>query len=180
MAAQRADGGWSADAQNLRPRYDTGVTALVLLALMHADPAALEGPQAPAIRAGMDHLLRQQGPDGRFGGDFSGTGFTHYLASMAVQAAAQPARSRPGLAVAAALGPRPICRRNRNGQTQQLSRPSRGISPPLDRCRGSRDHSGDPDARADRIRSLAAQSGLIPLAPQKAVSRGRTRQPIQC
>lgn len=88
MAAQRADGGWSADAQNLRPRYDTGVTALALLALVHADPAALEGSKALSIRAGIAHLLRQQGADGRFGGDFSGAIFVNYLSTMALQAAA--------------------------------------------------------------------------------------------
>ena len=52
MSAQRSDGGWSADEQNLRPRYDTGVTALALLALMHVDSAEPEGPRAAAIRAG--------------------------------------------------------------------------------------------------------------------------------
>ena len=102
MSAQRADGGWSADARNLRPRYDVGVTALVLLALMHADPAALEGPQAGAIRTGMAHLLRQQSPDGRFGGDFSGSGFTQYLAGMALQAAAQLSGADPTWQTAAA------------------------------------------------------------------------------
>ena len=102
MSAQRADGGWSADAQNLRPRYDVGVTALVLLALMHADPAALDGPQAGAIRAGMAHLLRQQSPDGRFGGDFSGAGFTQYLAGMALQAAAKLSGADPTWQTAAA------------------------------------------------------------------------------
>lgn len=95
MAAQRSDGGWSADEQNLRPRYDTGVTALALLALMHADSAALEGPQAAAIRAGMAHLLRQQSPDGSFGGDFSGAEFTHYLAGMAVQMASRLPNADP-------------------------------------------------------------------------------------
>ena len=102
MAAQRADGGWSADAQNLRPRYDTGVTALALLALMHADSAGLEGPQAAAIRAGMAHLLRQQSPDGSFGGDFSGAGFTHYLAGMALQAACRLPNADPAWRVASA------------------------------------------------------------------------------
>ena len=33
MAAQRADGSWTADAQNAPSRYDTSVTALALLAL---------------------------------------------------------------------------------------------------------------------------------------------------
>ena len=102
MAAQRADGGWSADAQNLRPRYDTGVTALALLALMHADSAVLEGPQAAALRAGMAHLLRQQSPDGSFGGDFSGAGFTHYLAGMALQAASRLPNADPAWRVASA------------------------------------------------------------------------------
>ncbi len=89
MAAQRSDGGWSADAQNLRPRYDVGVTALALLALMQTGPSPLEAPQGAAIRSGMDHLIRQQRLDGRFGEDFSGAGFTHYLAGMAARTAAR-------------------------------------------------------------------------------------------
>lgn len=89
MAAQRADGGWSAAERNLRSRYDVGVTALALLALMRADGAPLEGPTAAAIRAGIAHLLRQQRPDGRLGEDFSGSGFTQYLAGMALRAAAR-------------------------------------------------------------------------------------------
>ena len=95
MAAQRADGGWSADARQLRSRYDVGVTALALLALMQADAAPLDGPHAAAIRAGVAHLVRQQRADGRFGEDFSGAGFTQYLAGMAVQAAAKLARAEP-------------------------------------------------------------------------------------
>lgn len=87
MAAQQPDGRWSTDAQHLRPRYDTGVTALALLALMQSDPAPLLGPPADAIRAGIAHLLRQQNPDGRFGMDFSGSEFTHYLAAMALRTA---------------------------------------------------------------------------------------------
>ncbi|HPT17684.1 MAG TPA: hypothetical protein PK388_10405 [Kiritimatiellia bacterium] len=89
MAAQRADGGWSASDGQLHARYDVGVTSLALLALMKAETAPLAGPQADAIRAGVAHLLRQQRGDGRFGEDFSGAGFTQYLASMALQAAAR-------------------------------------------------------------------------------------------
>ena len=89
MAAQRADGGWSADERNLRSRYDVGVTALALLALMQSDAAPLEGPPSAAIRAGIAHLMRQQRADGRFGEDFSGAGFTQYLAGMALRAAAR-------------------------------------------------------------------------------------------
>ena len=88
MAAQRADGGWSASDGQLHVRYDVGVTSLALLALMKAEAAPLAGPQAGAIRAGVAHLLRQQRDDGRFGEDFSGAGFTQYLASMALQTAA--------------------------------------------------------------------------------------------
>ena len=88
MAAQRADGGWSAYDGPLHARYDVGVTSLALLALMKAEAAPLAGPQAGAIRAGVAHLLRQQRGDGRFGEDFSGVGFTQYLASMALQTAA--------------------------------------------------------------------------------------------
>ena len=101
MASQRSDGGWSADVQNLRPRYDPGVTALALLALLHADPAVLQGPRADAIRAGIDHLLRQQQGDGRFGEDFSGTRFTQYLVGMALQAAAQLPHADPAWRTAA-------------------------------------------------------------------------------
>jgi hypothetical protein len=101
MATQRADGGWSADAQNLRPRYDIGVTALALLALIHADPAALQGPQSTAIRAGVTHLISQQGADGHFGEDFSGAAFTQYLAGMALQAAAKMPNADPAWRTAA-------------------------------------------------------------------------------
>lgn len=101
MAAQRADGGWSADERNLRSRYDVSVTALALLALMHADSSPLEGPQGVAIRSGMAHLLRGQQADGRFGEDFSGAGFTHYLAGMAVRTAAKLPDADPDWKIAA-------------------------------------------------------------------------------
>ena len=95
MAAQRADGGWSADAQNLRARYDVGLTALALLALMQAESAPLEGPHAAAIRAGVAHLVSRQQADGRFGEDFSGSAFTQYLAGMAVQTASKLIHADP-------------------------------------------------------------------------------------
>ena len=95
LSAQRSDGGWTADEQQLRPRYDVGVTALALLALLRAEADGDEGARAAAIRSGMAHLIRQQGADGRFGGDFSGAGFTHYLASMALQAAAKLPNADP-------------------------------------------------------------------------------------
>ena len=102
MAAQRDDGGWSADDQNRRARYDTSVTALALLALLKSGDAPLQGTQAVAIRAGVDHLLRQQQADGRFGGDFSGADFTQYLAGMALQAAARLPGAEPAWIMAAA------------------------------------------------------------------------------
>lgn len=88
LAAQRADGGWSADPAATRPRYDTSVTALALLALVHATPDPLAGPMAPSIRAGLDHLIRQQAPDGRFRPDHSSPPFTQYLATKAMESAA--------------------------------------------------------------------------------------------
>ncbi|MDD2240215.1 MAG: hypothetical protein PHO14_02315 [Kiritimatiellae bacterium] len=89
MASQRGDGGWSADAAQMRPRYDTGVTALAVLALIQSDPHPLdEGPREAAIRAGLHHLLRQQTPDGRLAADFSGGAFTHYLATKAMESGA--------------------------------------------------------------------------------------------
>ena len=101
MAAQRADGGWSADAQNLRARYDVGLTALALLALMQAESAPLEGPHAAAIRAGVAHLVSRQQADGRFGEDFSGSAFTQYLAGMAVQTASKLIQADPAWGQAA-------------------------------------------------------------------------------
>lgn len=101
MSAQRADGGWSADEQNLRPRYDTGVTALALIALIHADPAILDGSRASVLRSGMAHLLRQQSPDGGFGEDYSGARFTQYLAGMALQAGARLPNADPAWGSAA-------------------------------------------------------------------------------
>ena len=102
MAAQRADGSWAADAQKSPSRYDTSVTALALLALLRSDAAPLNGPSAGAIRAGMAHLLSQQNADGRFGEDFSGAGFTQYLAGMAVQTAAKLPDADPSWIMAAA------------------------------------------------------------------------------
>ena len=101
MAAQRADGGWAADERNLRSRYDVGVTALAVLALMRADSLPHDGPPSAAIRAGIAHLLRQQRADGRFGEDFSGEGFTQYLAGMALHAAAQLPGAEAGWMAAA-------------------------------------------------------------------------------
>lgn len=87
IANQRPDGGWSADVQQLRSRYDTGVTALAVLALLRSDAPEGEGSRANALRAGLTHLVRQQNRDGRFGPDFSGSSFTHYLATKALQSA---------------------------------------------------------------------------------------------
>jgi len=95
MAAQRVDGGWSADSRNLRSRYDTGVTALVLLALIHDDSEDMTEEKRAAIRSGASHLWHQQTPDGRFGPDFSGWRFNQYLATKAMEAAAGLAGADP-------------------------------------------------------------------------------------
>ena len=101
MAAQRADGGWSADDRQLRARYDVIVTALALLALMPAERMPL-GPQAKTVRDGISYLIAQQGKDGNFGEDFSGADFTRYLAGMALQAAARLPDADPAWKTAAA------------------------------------------------------------------------------
>jgi len=102
MATQRSDGSWSVNEDPLRSRYDTSVTALALLALMRADPGALEGPHAASIRAGIDHLLRQQRLDGQFDTHSSGIQFTPYLAGMALQTAARLPHAQPVWRLAAA------------------------------------------------------------------------------
>ena len=101
MAAQRADGGWSADEGQLRARYDVSVTALAVLALMPSEMAPLGRPQAQAIRDGISYLIAQQGQDGKFGTDFSGADFTRYLAGMALQAAARLPDAEPAWQAAA-------------------------------------------------------------------------------
>ena len=101
MAAQRADGGWSADDRQLRARYDVSVTALALLALMPSEVAPLGGPQAKAVRSGISYLIAQQGQDGKFGADFSGADFTRYLAGMALQTAARLPGADPAWQAAA-------------------------------------------------------------------------------
>ena len=101
MAAQRADGGWSADAGQLRARYDVSVTALALLALMPDETMPIRGPQAKTIRSGIAYLIAQQGQDGNYGADFSGADFTRYLAGMALQAAARLPNADPAWQAAA-------------------------------------------------------------------------------
>ncbi len=101
MAAQRTDGGWSADEVQARPRYDTGVTALAVLALIHSDPSPMAGARGDAIRAGVAHLVSQQAPDGRLGADFSGSDFTHYLAAKALESATRLPGADPAWGVAA-------------------------------------------------------------------------------
>ncbi|MGD9612574.1 MAG: hypothetical protein AB7V22_06685 [Kiritimatiellia bacterium] len=102
MAAQRTDGGWSADARQLRARYDVSVTALAVLALLPTEIAPLGGQQAAAVRDGLSYLIGQQGKDGKIGEDFSGSDFTHYLAGMALQAAARLPGADPAWQAAAA------------------------------------------------------------------------------
>ena len=87
MASQRADGGWATDPQQLRSRYDVGVTALAILALMNSESIQADKDRSCSIRSGIDYLVSQQAPDGRFGNDFSGMPFNHYLATMALRMA---------------------------------------------------------------------------------------------
>ncbi|MCK5878976.1 MAG: hypothetical protein KAH24_04310 [Holophagae bacterium] len=94
MATQRSDGSWSADAESLNSRYDTGVTALALLAIIQTESVLLEGPQRKTLEAGIGHLIRQLSSDGRFGDSSSRVPFTPYLAGMALQAAAQLPHAR--------------------------------------------------------------------------------------
>jgi hypothetical protein len=102
MAAQRSDGSWGADATGTPHRNDVGVTALALLALMHAEPSPLESPQAAALRAGLDHLLDMQQADGRFGTPPGGLGHLEYLAGNALRSAAALPGADPAWREAAA------------------------------------------------------------------------------
>ena len=101
MQAQRSDGGWSAAAGEAGSRYDVGVSALALLALLHGEPAADDAARAAAIRAGVVHLLGHQAPDGRFGGAAGGSDYVHYVATMAVWAASELAGADPRWSAAA-------------------------------------------------------------------------------
>ena len=89
MASQGADGRWSPGGRTEHERYDTGVTALVLVALLQADEANENNVHQEAIDAGMAHLLRQQAENGSFRDSSSRTPYTQYLAGMALQLAVQ-------------------------------------------------------------------------------------------
>lgn len=124
MAAQRPDGGWSTVPGGPVHRYDVGVTSLALLALMNRDPAPLQGVGAAAIRAGIDHLVRRQGPDGRYGDDSASGGFAQYLAGMALQTASRLPGADPAWAVAAARARKHVPSNRQMAQLNaSLSRP---------------------------------------------------------
>ncbi|NLB66450.1 MAG: hypothetical protein GX803_08275 [Lentisphaerae bacterium] len=101
MAAQRGDGGWAVSGEQPRPQYDVAVTALAVLALIQSGPAPLDEPLAPALRAGVDFLIRTQNRDGQFGPAFSGLKFTQYLAAKALGAAADLPDADPAWQTAA-------------------------------------------------------------------------------
>lgn len=101
MATQRADGGWSADEHRIRPRYDVGVTALALLAMMQVEPSPLAGARADMFREGISYLIAQQRESGSIGFEFPGHACTHYLASKALLAAARLPGAEPSWAQAA-------------------------------------------------------------------------------
>ena len=103
MAAQREDGAWSAGTPSVHSRYDTGVTALALIALIRSTASSLDDTQASSIRAGMEYLLRLQRPDGCFDTDEPGIRFTQYLAGMALEAALQLPDADPKWRSAASL-----------------------------------------------------------------------------
>ncbi len=88
MAAQRTDGAWSAAVDNQPSRYDTGVTALAVLALIHSDSNPLESSGAIAIRSGIWHLLRTQDEQGVFASTVGSVPYNHYLATKAIETAA--------------------------------------------------------------------------------------------
>jgi len=89
MTYQGVNGGWSSGVEKLHSRYDTGVTALALLALMRVEAGSHEEEHRMSIHAGMTHLLEQQNPAGYFEDSSSRMPFTSYLAGMALQLAVQ-------------------------------------------------------------------------------------------
>ncbi len=103
MSAQREDGAWSAGPSSLHTRYDTGVTALALIALIRSPSSGWKDHQVSSIRAGMEHLIRLQHPDGRFDSDGTGIRFTQYLAGRALEAAARLPDADPRWRSAASL-----------------------------------------------------------------------------
>lgn len=105
VSSQAADGSWDTATWGAKSEYTAGITALSLLALMKADPAALEGPQAATIRRGIDYLLAQQGPQGRIGPDCSGMMYNHGIGTLALlEAYAQKPGEGSKAAIAKALG----------------------------------------------------------------------------
>lgn len=101
LRLQRNDGSWLASAAPTR--RDPGVTALAVLALLYSSPAPLASPQAPAIRAGIDALLRAQRPGGDFAPSSPTAPYVNYLATKALQTAARCPGADPAWARAASL-----------------------------------------------------------------------------
>lgn len=84
LRLQRSDGSWPA-SPSVAP--DPAPTALAVLALLYESPHPLDTPAAPAIRAGLDAIVRAQHPDGSFSRGLPPT--SAYLAIKALQTAAR-------------------------------------------------------------------------------------------
>jgi hypothetical protein len=79
---QSAGGGWC--TENGDGRYDAGLTALALLALLGQGNTSTQGEHADAVQRGLRWLVRQQRSDGSVGFDHGETIYNHALATTAL------------------------------------------------------------------------------------------------
>jgi hypothetical protein len=78
---QNSDGGWTTGLADVQQNYAAGVSALALLAFMDRNPAVFNGPSAPTVRRGINHLISLQQTNGLIGPQFSGAMYNQGLAT---------------------------------------------------------------------------------------------------
>jgi len=83
--AQRADGGWDAADR----RFEVGVSAAALMALLNEERPAADAELASAVRRGAAYLQGRQDERGLFGPDFFGGTYNQGLATLALLEAAE-------------------------------------------------------------------------------------------
>lgn len=68
-----------------RPQFDVGVTGLALLCFVRSGHGPIDGPYAPAVRAGLRYLVDVQSPDGNFDvADTVNYTYSHFIATLAM------------------------------------------------------------------------------------------------
>jgi len=81
---QEPDGSWDAKKSGGHKDYTLGLTGLAVLALLSGDEKPLEGAHAASISRGLEYIVAQQQPDGRFGPLVAGAMYNHGISTVAL------------------------------------------------------------------------------------------------